>query len=75
MLLQIYEKGGISLKEFEEIYGPLFEQFFERYPKTGSKENALEGGYASSKCIRDFLEEREAYIQPMVNYIVKKRGE
>lgn len=73
----VFEKKAAieRLKEFEEIYGPLFEQFFERYPKTGSKENALEGGYASSKCIRDFLEEREAYIQPMVDYIVKKRGE
>jgi len=63
------------LKEFEAVYGPLFEQFFARYPETGSKENALEGGYASSRCIREFLEKRENYIQPMVDYIVKKRGE
>jgi len=53
----------------------LYEQFFERYPETGSAENALEGGYASSKCIRDFLNEREKYIQKMVDYIIKKRGE
>ena len=63
------------LAEFEAVYGPLFEQFFERYPKTGSKENALEGGYASSKCIREFIEEREKYVQTMVDYISKKRGE
>lgn len=63
------------LDEFEAVYGPLFEQFFERYPKTGSKENALEGGYASSKCIRDFLKEREKHIQTMVDYVIKKRGE
>ena len=57
------------------MYGPLFEQFFERYPGTGSTENALEGGYASSRCIREFLEKRENYIQQMVDYIIKKRGE
>ena len=63
------------LEEFEAVYGPLFEQFFARYPETGSAENALEGGYASSRCIREFLEKRENYIQPMVDYVVKKRGE
>lgn len=63
------------LEEFEAVYGPLFEQFFERYPGTGSTENALEGGYASSRCIREFLEKRENYIQQMVDYVVKKRGE
>lgn len=61
------------LKEFEAVYGPLFDQFFERYPETGSKENALEGGYASSRCIREFLEKRENYIQQMVDYVIRKR--
>ncbi len=63
------------LKEFEEVYGPLLEQFFERYPETGSVENALEGGYASSRCIREFIEKRENYIQQMVDYVIRKRGE
>lgn len=63
------------LEEFEAVYGPLFEQFFERYPETGSAENALEGGYASSKCIRDFLDKRQNYIQKMVDYVIKLRGE
>jgi len=73
----VFEKNSAveRLEELEAVYGPLFEQFFERYPQTGSKENALEGGYASAKCIRDFLQERENYIQPMVDYIVKLRGE
>lgn len=62
------------LKEFETVYGPLFEQFFARYPETGSAENALEGGYASSRCIREFLEKREQHIQQMVDYVVRKRG-
>lgn len=68
------EKACARLDEFEAVYGPLFEQFYERYPETGSKENALEGGYASSGCIRDFLEERGKYIQPMVDYVIRKRG-
>ncbi len=73
----VFEKEAAlaRLEEYEAIYGPLFEQFFERYPKTGSTGNALEGGYASSKCIRDFLKKRENYIQQMVDYIIKKRGE
>ena len=73
----VFEKEAAlnRLEEFEAMYGPLFEQFFERYPGTGSTENALEGGYASSRCIREFLEKRENYIQQMVDYIIKKRGE
>ena len=44
-------------------------------PETGSTENALEGGYASAKCIRDFIKVREKNIQKMVDYVIKKRGE
>lgn len=73
----IFEKEAAleRLKEYEAVYGPLFEQFYARYPKTGSAENALEGGYASSRCIREFLGKREKYIQNMVDYVIKKRGE
>ena len=56
------------LQKFEEIYGPLYDQFFDRYPGTGSSQEALNGGYATAKCIRDFLEKREDYIQKMVDY-------
>lgn len=68
------EAALARLEEFEAVYGPLFEQFFARYPETGSTENALEGGYASSRCIREFLEKRENYIQQMVDYVIKKRS-
>ena len=68
------ERALARLKEFEAIYGPLFEQFYERYPGSGSAENALEGGYASSRCIREFLEQRKGYILQMVEYVVRKRG-
>ena len=73
----VFEKEAAlaRLEKFEAVYGPLYEQFFERYPETGSAEGALEGGYASSRCIRDFLKEREKHIQKMVDYIIKKRGE
>ncbi len=60
-----------KLSEFEAIYGPLFDQFFERYPETGSTEGALEGGYASSACIRDFVTHRSGNIQRMIDWCEK----
>lgn len=57
------------LTDYEDAYGPLFDQFFERYPGTGSKDDALYGGYASSKCIRDFLAKRENNIQKMIDWV------
>ncbi len=60
-----------KLSEFEAIYGPLFDQFFERYPETGSTEEALEGGYASAACIRDFINRRSENIQRMIDWCEK----
>ncbi len=57
------------LTEYEEAYGPLYEQFFERYPGTGSADEALTGGYASSQCIRDFLSLRAGNIQKMIDWV------
>ncbi len=57
------------LTEYENTYSPLFEQFFNRYPGTGSKREALYGGYASSKCIRDFLSIRENNIQNIIDWV------
>lgn len=62
------------LQEFEDIYSPLYDQFFQRYPGTGSTAEAVSGGYASIQCIRDFLEEREDYIQRMVSYCERILG-
>lgn len=56
------------LSKLEGEYGPLFDQFFERFPNTGSKNDALYGGYASSKSIRDFLEIRADHIDPMIRF-------
>lgn len=68
-----FEKAAAlkKLSEFEAIYGPLFDQFFLRYPETGSTEGALEGGYASSACIRDFINQRSKYIQRMIDWCEK----
>lgn len=57
------------LKYFEEAYGPLFAQFFDRYPGTGDAKGALEGGYGTSACIRGFLLLRRENIHKMTDYI------
>ena len=62
------------LQEFEDIYGPLYPQFFARYEGTGSAEDAINGGYATAKCIRDFLEKREKYIERMIKFVNKTLG-
>lgn len=69
------EAALTRLSEFEAVYGPLYEQFFERYPGTGSKDGAVYGGYASSGCIREFLFKRQDYIQKMIDYCEEVLGE
>ena len=56
------------LKQFEDTYSPLYDQFFARYPGTGNSKNAISGGYASIQCIRDFLSRRSGNIQKMIDY-------
>jgi len=68
------ETALAKLQEFEDIYSPLYDQFFERYPGTGNSYDAVNGGYASIKCIKDFLAQRENYIQKMVDYCEKVLG-
>ncbi len=60
-----------KLTEFEDSYGPLFDQFFKRYPETGSTEDALNGGYGSAACIRDFINQRSKNIQRMIDWCEK----
>ncbi len=69
----IYKKQTLldGLSQYESEYGPLYDQFFARYPDTGSKDDALNGGYASSKCIRDFINKREDNIGKIVTWIEK----
>ncbi len=70
---QEFEKTAAldKLSEFEDIYGPLYDQFFLRYPETGDAENALNGGYGSSACIRDFITQRSKNIQKMIDWCEK----
>lgn len=72
----IYKKETLlaGIEQYENEYSPLFEQFFDRYPDTGSKDDALTGGYASSKCIRDFVEKREDNIEKMTDWITTTLG-
>ena len=68
-----FEKTKLQSRvdEFESAYMPIMEQFFKRYPGTGSVNDATNGGYASIACLRDFIEERENYIQDMVDFCEK----
>ncbi len=59
------------LMEFVDIYSPLYEQFFERYPDISDAEKAVTDGYASAQCILDFVEGRRNHIQPMIDYCEK----
>ncbi len=62
------------LQLFEDTYGPLYEQFFSRYEGTGTADEAINGGYATAKCIRDFLEKREDNIERMIKFCEKTLG-
>lgn len=64
-----YPRASEVLNWFRDVYSPLYDQFFERYPGTGSRENSINGGYASYKCIMDFLLLRAGNIQPMLDYV------
>lgn len=66
-----YDRASKELNNFKDIYSPLFEQFFERYPGSGSRNNSINGGYASYKCILDFISIRADYIRPMLDYVDK----
>lgn len=60
------------LRGYEDVYSPLLLQFFKRYEGTGSVSDAINGGYASSKCIRDFLNKRADNIQRMIDWARKQ---
>ncbi len=64
-----YDTAMERLNEFKDIYTPLYDQFFARHNYIGSADNSNYGGYASYKCIADFLEKRAENIQPMLDYV------
>ena len=67
----IYEKEHAQqvLDDFTAVYEPLMDQFFKRYPNTGTTADAINGGYASVKCISDFISKRGSNIQSIVDWI------
>ena len=69
--LSVYfdENAEDKLDYFINVYEPLLDQFFERYPGCGSTNDAINGGYASAKCIRDFVTNRSKYIQKMIDWV------
>lgn len=64
-----YDRAFEALNTFKDIYSPLYDQFFERYPGTGSRNNSINGGYASYKCILDFISIRANHIHRMLDYV------
>lgn len=62
------------LEAFEKSYGPLFEQFYERYEGTGTAEDALNGDYSTSKSIRNFLQKRENHLNGMIKFVERTLG-
>jgi len=67
-------RAKAQLQYFKDTYSPLFDQFFARYKGTGDKNDALNGGYGSVKCIDDFLSSRYKYIKAQTNYCEKILG-
>lgn len=62
------------LDSFVDTYSPLYDQFFKRYPGTGSADDAINGGYGSAGCIRGFFNKRSSAINKMVKYCESKLG-
>lgn len=58
-----------ALDVMNNTYSPLYDQFFARYSGSGSKNGSVNGSYASYKCIKDFLQIRENYIHPMLDFV------
>lgn len=66
-----YNTAMEILDKLNNTYSPLFDQFFARYDNVGSTDNAVNGGYGSYKCVKEFLAERGKHIYKMVDYINK----
>lgn len=63
-----------ACEKYQQIYEPLYDQFFTRYG-TGSKKNAIDGGYASFACIKEFLHDRAENIPIMLEWVEEQFAE
>lgn len=70
----IYSQENLTtlLEKLTAQYSPLYDQFFLRYPGTGSTDEALNGGYSSVKCVQDFINGRENNIERITSWIEKQ---
>ncbi len=57
-----------KLDIFKNAYAPLYDQFFSRYPGTGSADNSNYGGYASYQCISDFISLRSENVEKKIKW-------
>lgn len=63
-------------ERYGKIYEPILGQFFDRFPtQNNSVDNAINGGYASLRCITDFLDGRASYIPTMTKWVRKQFGD
>lgn len=63
-----YQTAMARLDMLKNSYTPLYDQFFARFPGTGSADYSNYGGYASYQCIKDFLDKRADNIQNMIDW-------
>ncbi len=66
-----YDRAQNKLDIFKDSYTPLYDQFFDRYPGTGNADNSNYGGYASYRCIADFISLRPDNIEKMIKWADK----
>ena len=64
-----FSNANGRLSELKDLYEPLFDQFFARYPGSGSTDEAMNNKYyASAACIRLFLFDRSVHIEEIIKY-------
>jgi len=63
-----YDHAMEQLDLINDTYSPLFAQFFRRYDDYSTTNDAVNGGYATYRCIKDFLSERANHIQSMLDW-------
>ncbi|MCR4946467.1 MAG: CotH kinase family protein, partial [Lachnospiraceae bacterium] len=67
--VMVFNNANGRLSEFIDMYEPLFDQFFRRYPDSGSTDEAMNNKYyASAACIRLFLFDRSVHIEEIIKY-------
>lgn len=70
------EHALAEAERYGKIYEPILGQFFDRFPtRNNSLDNAMNGGYASLRCITAFLDARADYIPTITKWVRKQYGD